>query len=197
MDVHPVSWNNIGVFNLQSYKNNINSNRLTQEWEDWTWKHISARECLFYLRTHSWCVITHSVCVCVWESRWILFTLEESEMPGSPILKLTGPFGSNHQMCHGKTAMSLCKGRQDFASINIFLQGWRWMSFWLGLCASSSSRQVYRSFFWEFAMRRTIVSLSFHWHTYVCQRGLWSTNRDKREEEFYQYYFLQIGSSGN
>ncbi len=72
------------------------------------------------------------VCVCVWESRWILFTLEESEMPGSPILKLTGPFGSNHQMCHGKNAMSWCKGRQDFASINIFLRGWQWISVWLG-----------------------------------------------------------------
>lgn len=34
----------------------------------------------------------------------LLFTLEESEKPGSPILKLTGPFGSNNQMCHGKKA---------------------------------------------------------------------------------------------
>lgn len=41
-------------------------------------------------------------------------------MLGSPLLKLTGPFGSNHQMCHGKTATSCCWRRQDTASINIF-----------------------------------------------------------------------------
>lgn len=77
--------------------------------------------------------------VCVWESWWILFIVEQSETPGSPILKLTGPFGSNHQMCHGKTAMSWHMGRQDPASINIFPQGWQWMSFRLGSCSSSSS----------------------------------------------------------
>lgn len=58
-----------------------------------------------------------------------MFTLEESEMPGSPILELTGPFGSNHQTCHGKTVMSWCMGRQDFASINIFFHGWQLTSF--------------------------------------------------------------------
>lgn len=92
------------------------------------------------------CDHTFCTCTCVWESQWILFTLEESEMPGSPVLKLTGPFGSNHQMCHGKTATSWCKGRQDVASINIFLQGWQWLSFWLGLCTCvkflSTSLQV-------------------------------------------------------
>lgn len=49
-------------------------------------------------------VWSHLLRAWVWESRWTLFTLEESEKPGSPILKLTGPFGSNHQMCHGKKA---------------------------------------------------------------------------------------------
>lgn len=57
--------------------------------------------------------------MCVGEAGRFLFTLEESEMQGSSILKLTGPFGSNHQMCHGKTATSWCEGRQIFASINI------------------------------------------------------------------------------
>lgn len=54
-----------------------------------------------------------------------LFTLEESEMQGSPLLELTGPFGSNHQMCHGKTSTSWREGHQDVASVNIFLQAWQ------------------------------------------------------------------------
>lgn len=49
-------------------------------------------------------VWSHLLSAWVWESRWTLFTIEESEKLGSPILKLTGPFGSNHQMCHGKNA---------------------------------------------------------------------------------------------
>lgn len=49
-------------------------------------------------------VWSRSLCAWVWESRWTLFTLEESEKLGSPILKPTGPFGSNRQMCHGKKA---------------------------------------------------------------------------------------------
>lgn len=67
-------------------------------------------------------VWSHLLCAWVWESRWTLFTLEKSEKLGSPILKLTGPFGSNHQMCHGKkSTVSHCKGRQAAASINILL----------------------------------------------------------------------------
>lgn len=143
------------------------------------------------LSQDSFLVCDHTFCTCVWASRRILFTLEESEMPESPILKLTGPFGNNHQTCHGKTATSWCEGRQYSASINIFLQGWQWTSFWLGLgTCSSSSQQVYRSFFWEFEKRRINVSLSVLWHM-----PTWSG--DKREEEFYQCHLLQIGSSGN
>lgn len=40
----------------------------------------------------------------------MLFTLEESEMQGLPIFKLTGPFGSNHQMCHGKKRYVMAQG---------------------------------------------------------------------------------------
>lgn len=91
-------------------------------------------------------VWSHILYAWVWESRWILFTLEKSKMLGSPILKLTAPFGSNHQICHGKTAMSWCKRRPDFASINIFFQGWQLMSIWLGLCTWSSFQVVCRWF---------------------------------------------------
>lgn len=137
----------------------------------------------------SFLVCDHTFCVCMWESRWMLFTLEESEMQGLPILKLTAPFGSNHQMCHGKTATSWHKGRQDFASINIFLQGWRWMSFWLCLrICSAPSQQVYRSFCNE-KMNDTHLQ-------YMFQGVTWSTT-DKRKEEFYLCHLPQIGSSGN
>lgn len=83
-------------------------------------------------------VWSHLLCAWVWESRWTLFTLEQSEKLGSPILKLTGPFGSNHQMCHGKkSTVSHCMGCQATASINIFFQGWQLMSMWLGLRTSN------------------------------------------------------------
>lgn len=106
---------------------------------------------------------SHILCARVWESRWILFTLEKSEMLGSPVLKLTGPFGSNHQTCHGKTAMSWCKRRRGFASVNIFFQGWQLMSIWLGLCTvhrvSSNKPTGVFLFFWEFAVRWITISL--------------------------------------
>lgn len=144
------------------------------------------------------CDHTFWMCVCVWESLWILFTLEESEMPGSPVLKLTGPFGSNHQMCHGKTATSWCKGRQDVASINIFLQGWQWLSFWLGLCTCvkflSTSLQVIISRACNTKNKNEFPSLSL---MHTIHSVPWLTNRDKREEGFYQCHLLQIGSSGN
>lgn len=110
------------------------------------------------------------VWVCVGVSRWILFTLEESEMPGSAILKLTGPFGSNHQMCHGKNATSWCKGRQDFASINIFLQDWQWMSFRLGLWTSSLQILFLR----VCNMRNNCPP------SHMIQSIMWSTNRDNK-----------------
>lgn len=136
----------------------------------------------------------HILYMCVWESRWILFTLEESEMPGSPILKLTGPFGSNHQMCHGKTAMSWCKGRQDFASTNIFLRGWQWMSFWPHLCTSSSSRQVV--FLKDCKEMNNCLSLFPLTHLQDPKFTVMDKQR-QRGEEFYQCHLLQIGSSGN
>lgn len=58
----------------------------------------------------SFLVRDHTFCVCMWESHWMLFTLEESEIQGLPILKLTGPFRSNHQMCHGKNRYVMAQG---------------------------------------------------------------------------------------
>lgn len=100
------------------------SSCFASSWEDWTWKHLSARERLLHLKSDSWCVIAH----CVGEPVDFVY-LEESEMLESSRLKLTGPFGSNHQMCHGKTATSWCWGPQQAASINIFPQDWHCMSF--------------------------------------------------------------------
>lgn len=197
------------AFNLQTYKNNINSNcelprPILEEWEDWTWKHTSAHKCLLYLKTMPCCVI---ICaVCFWESWWILFTLEESEMPGSPLLKLTGPFGSNHQMCHGKTATSWCRGRQDFASVNIFPSKLAVAVILTRLTCSSSSLQISLQIVClevckavsQWGITDSLSpSLSDTHSTYTIQSATWSTNRDKREEEFYQCHLLQIGSSGN
>lgn len=188
MDSHSVSCNNIVAFNQQTYKNNINSNHFTQEWEDGTWKRI-ARSRMPVLSQGSFLVGDRTFCMCMWESRWSLFTLEESEMQGLPILKLTAPFGSNHQMCHGKTATSWRKGRQDFASINIFLQGWQRMSFWLGLCIRSGSAQQVCRLFCNKKINGTQLQ-------YVIQSVMRSTI-DKRKEEFYLCHLPQIGSSGN
>lgn len=38
--------------------------------------------------------------------------LRESGTLGSPILKVTGPFGTNHQMCHGKKKAQ-CRTAKD------------------------------------------------------------------------------------
>lgn len=74
-------------------------------------------------------VWSHMLYVWVWESWWILFTLEKSEMLGSPILKLTGPFGSNHHVSWKKP---LCHGARDArtlpASIFYFKAG-NWCQF--------------------------------------------------------------------
>ena len=69
------------------------------------------------------------VCVCV-TGRWILFTLVESEFRGLALLILTGPFGNNHQKCHGKSnTSSAATEPKHFASINIFTQSEQWLSF--------------------------------------------------------------------
>ena len=149
------------------------------------------------LSQHSFLVCDHMFCMCVWESQRILFTLEESEMPDSPILKLTGPFGSNHQTCHGNTATSWCKGHQHSASINIFLQGWQWMSFWLGLCTcSSSSQQVYRSFFWELTKRRIIFSLSFLLHMPTWSKVYRDRQTETKERKSFGKSELKFYTSG-
>lgn len=66
-------------------------------------------------------VWSHVLYMWVCESWWILFTLEKSEMLGSPILKLTGPFGSNHQMCHGKNHYVMVQGTWGLCQHQYFL----------------------------------------------------------------------------
>lgn len=150
------------------------------------------------LSQDSFLVCDHTFCTCVGEPMQFVY-LRESEMHGLPILKLTGPFGSNHQMCHGKMVTSWCKGQQDFASINIFPQGWQWKSYLLGLCSCSGfSQQFNRSFYLRVCNKKwNRLSVFSPAHTCVIKSVARSTIGDKREEEFYLCHLLQIGSSGN
>lgn len=147
-------------------------------------------ECLFYLKSHSWCVITLAVCAWVWESRWTLFTLEESEKPGSPILKLTGPFGSNHQMCHGKRAP--CHTARDAKPLPASIFSFK-ASNWCQ-CDRAYVHQtlfpiIYRCFSsgGSGVTKDEWLSLYFPWPTQMSQGEVWQTNRQKKGGDgFYQ-----------
>lgn len=147
------------AFNLQTCKSNINSDWLSQEREDWTRKHLSARGCLFYLRTHSWCVITHSVRVGVGESVDFVYLREKWNAgvayikTDSPIWKQSSNVSWKHRYVMVQATSRLCQ-HQYFLSrlaIDVNLTGLMYIKF------LPSSLQVVS--FWEFAIRWVIISL--------------------------------------
>lgn len=191
------SWNNSVAFNQRTYKNNINSSWLAPEWEDWTWKHISARECLFYLKTHSWCVITRFVCVCVCVGELVDFVYCRGKRNAGvaciktdrPIWKQSSNVSWKNRYVMAQGTSRLCQ-HQYFPSrlaVDFVLTGLMCIEF-------LSSLQVV---FPRAYSKMNNCPPYFLWHTCTIQSLMWSTNRDKREEEFYQCHLLQIGSSGN
>lgn len=122
-------------------------------------------------------VWSHLLCAWVWESRWTLFTLEKSEKLGSPILKLTGPFGSNHQMCHGKK--STLQGTPSGCQHQYF-------TFKAGNWCQCDWVYVHQTFFPDSSTGASLtkderLSLYFLWHTQMSQGEVWPTNRQKKD----------------
>lgn len=140
--------------------------------------------------------LTPGVCLLICMSRRISFAQEESKAKGSSILKLTGPFGNNHQMCHGKTATSWCKGRQEAASINIFpLRLATDVVLTELILLTARLRVIFHSFFFLVKVCCWRMMEISHPNDPTC--NMTDNNRDNREEEHYQCHLLQIGSSGN